>query len=52
MNFNFIGNNKTHKKLKTILFNNLKWEFALEVSNIGIWDFNATNNKTTFSKDS
>lgn len=52
MNFNFIGNNKTHKKLKTILFNNLKWEFALEVSNIGIWDFNATNNKTTFSKES
>jgi len=52
MNFNFIGKNNKHKKLKSILFNNLKWEFALEVSNIGIWDFNATKNRVNFSKES
>jgi PAS domain S-box-containing protein len=40
------------KSLDKLLFENLKWQFALESSNIGIWDFDADLNRVTFSKES
>lgn len=43
------------KKLKhkeTTNIDNLKWKFALQVSNIGVWEYNATTNKTSFSEES
>lgn len=52
MNLNFFNYRKEKKQLKTILFNNLKWKFALQVSNIGIWDFDATTNTVNFSEES
>lgn len=32
--------------------NNLKWKFALQVSNIGVWDYDATTKRTSFSEES
>lgn len=33
-------------------YNELKWEFALKNSNIGIWDFNADVNRVFYSEES
>ena len=55
---NFIKNIFTPKSLKQdyitekIKFENFKFKFALKVSNIGIWDYDATSNKTNFSEES
>ncbi|TCK69063.1 PAS domain S-box-containing protein [Winogradskyella wandonensis] len=52
MNFSFFSRKINGQPLDKILFDNLKWSFALEVSNIGIWDHDATTNTTSFSKES
>lgn len=46
--------NKSIDSLTTekILFNNLKWSFALQSSNIGVWDYNADTNIASFSEES
>ena len=55
---NFIKNIFIPKGLKQdyitekIRFENFKFKFALKVSNIGIWDYDATSNKTNFSEES
>ena len=33
-------------------FENIKWQLALEISKVGIWDFNAGTNQVFFSKPS
>jgi len=33
-------------------FNKLKWQFALENSGLGIWDWNSVSNKVYYSKES
>ncbi|WGD34340.1 PAS domain-containing sensor histidine kinase [Olleya sp. YS] len=33
-------------------FENVKWQLALEISKVGIWDYSATNNQVFFSKPS
>ena len=33
-------------------FENVKWQLALEISKVGIWDFNTETNKIFFSKPS
>jgi len=38
--------------LDDILFDHLKWDFALEVSKIGIWDYDADKKRVYFSKES
>lgn len=52
MNLSFSSYPNEKKDLEDILFNNFKWEFALKVSNIGIWDFDATTNSVNFSEES
>lgn len=38
--------------LDALLFDHLKWDFALEISNIGVWDFDADDERVTYSKES
>lgn len=38
--------------MSTINYNELKWKFALENSNIGIWDFDASLNRVFYSDES
>jgi len=52
INLNLLNHHKDNTYLQEILFNNFKWEFALKVSNIGIWDFDATTNSVNFSEES
>lgn len=47
-----IFSSKKNKNLEKIRLENLKWEFALQVSNIGIWDYNTVTNTTYFSEES
>ncbi len=49
----FTKNKKgTDNKTDDIVFQNKKLNFALEVGNIGVWDYDIKNNKTIFSKES
>lgn len=40
------------KKTNSNDFENLKWKFALENSNIGVWDWNSETNSVVYSKES
>lgn len=43
-------NNDDH--LEKIILDNYKWKFALENSNIGVWDWNAETNEVFYSEES